>query len=235
MRELDLLAGRVQHPLVVSGQTEAVQRLVVLLVLLLAPSFSVAGKRVTYDDVTFTPPAPYKKKAWIRDIKKDKTSTSYTMTDEATGTYCQIFILKSIPSKGDLVADFDSEWKAIVVASYGVKEAPKMTDAAEQDGWTVKAGVATFAFANGTSIAMLTTISGHGRATSIVAVTSGQEYAGAIQDLLGSVEMKKPATAAKATAKTPAAKTSKPKALQGFMEYSPFTKTWTWKLRYPPT
>lgn len=216
------------------GHNGAVNRLFVLLMLVLSTSTAAAGKKVSYDDVTFTPPAPYKKKAWIRDIKKDKNSTSYTMTDQATGTYCQIFIFKSIPSKGDLAADFDSEWKTIIVSSYSVKDPPAMTDAAEQDGWTVKAGVGTFAFANGTSIAMLTTVSGHGRATSIAAVTSGQEYAGAIQDLLGSIEMKKPAAVAKTTAKTPAAKTARPQALQGYMDYNPFTMSWTWKLRYPP-
>jgi hypothetical protein len=130
----------------------------VLLTLVLSTSVAFAQKKVTYGDVTFTPPAPYKKKAWIKDIKKDKDHTSYTMTDEATGTYCQIFIFRSIPSDGDLAADFAKEWKTIVVSSYGVKEPPVMTDAAEQDGWTVKAGVGTFAFANGTSIAMLTTV-----------------------------------------------------------------------------
>lgn len=219
--------------------TAGVNRLLLLLaLLLLSPSIAQAEKKVTYDLVTFTPPAPYKKTAWVKDIKKQKNSTSYTMTDKAAGTYCQIFILRSRASKGDLTADFEAEWKDIVVASYGVKDPPQMTDAAEQDGWTVKAGVATFAFANGTSIAMLTTLSGYDRAVSIVAVTSGQEYAGAIQDLLGSVEMKKPAVAAKSTAKTPAkgtAKgTAKPQALQGYMDYNPITKSWTWKVRYPP-
>ena len=216
--------------------TAGVNRLLLLLaILLLSPTIAQAEKKVTYDLVTFTPPAPYKDKAWTKDIKKDKFSTSYTMIDEAAGTYCQIFILKSTTSKGDLTADFQSEWKNIVMKSYGVKDAPTMTDAAEQDGWTVKAGVATFAFDKGTSIAMLTTVSGYGRATSIVAVTSGQEYAGAIQDLLGSVEMKRPAVAAKSKAKTPAAKgTAKPQALQGYMDYNPFTKSWTWKVRYPP-
>lgn len=214
------------------------KRLLVLAVVLLSPAMAHAEKKVTYDLVTFAPPAPYKKTAWIKDIKKDKNNTSYTMTDKAAGTYCQIFIIRSTTSKGDLTADFESEWKALVVGSYGVQDPPQMTDGAEQDGWTVKAGVATFAFANGTSIAMLTTISGYGRATSIVAVTSGQEYAGAIQDLLGSVEMKKPPVAAKSTAKTTtktASKgTAKPQALQGYMDYNPITKSWTWKVRYPP-
>jgi len=27
---------------------------------------------------------------------------------------------------------------------------------------------------------------------------------------------------------------AQPTPLQGYMDYNPFTKTWTWKLRYPP-
>jgi hypothetical protein len=27
---------------------------------------------------------------------------------------------------------------------------------------------------------------------------------------------------------------AKPAALQGYMDYNPITRTWTWKLRYPP-
>jgi len=116
----------------------------------------------------------------------------------------------------------------------------QITDTAEEDGWKVKAGVTTFDWNNGTSIAMLTSISGYGRVVSIAAVTDNQAYASAIQALLGSVEMKKPATAtattsaATASAKRAAKGTAKPAALQGYMEYHPFTKAWTWKVRYPP-
>lgn len=78
---------------------------------------------------------------------------------------------------------------------------------------------------------MLTTITGYNRTVSIVAVTNSDEFTPAIQSLLGSVKMNKQ-VAAKAVAK-PAAKTAKPTALQGYMEYSPYTKTWTWRLRTP--
>lgn len=121
-------------------------------------------------------------------------------------------------------ADFASDWKTVMVTNYGVTEPAQVTETPAEGDWQAKAGVATFAFDKGTSIAMLTTITGLGRTVSIVAVTSSQDYLPAIQALLGSVEMLKPATK----------ETAKPTALQDYMEYSPFTKTWTWKLRYPP-
>jgi hypothetical protein len=210
--------------------------LLVVCALFVLPASAFAEK-ATYDLVRYTAPAPWKKVAWKKDTKQ-KNIVSYSSTDKSNGTYCQIFIVKSTTSKGDITADFDSEWKAIIVGSYAVKDPPTVTDAAAEDGWTVKAGAATFEFANGTSIALLTTISGYDRAVSIVAVTSNQDYLPAVQELLASVEMKKPAQAAP-TASTPAAKdttkgTAKPQALQGYMDYNPFTKSWTWKVRYPP-
>jgi len=85
---------------------------------------------------------------------------------------------------------------------------------------------------------MLTTITGYGRSVSIVAVTNNQDYVAAIQEMLGSVAMIKPATGAAATTRAAPKETAKgnakPTALQGYMDYNPITKMWTWKLRYPP-
>ena len=135
-------------------------------------------------------------------------------------------------------ADFASEWQELVVKQYKTTAPAKVTDTAEENGWKVKSGVSTFAFSGGTSIAILTTISGYTRATSVVAVTSNEQFTKPIQELLASVElMRPPVTGAPATrpaANPPAAQTAKPAALQGYMDYNPFTKSWTWKVRYPP-
>jgi hypothetical protein len=211
-------------------------RLLIVLALVLSPAIAWAEK-ATYDLVRYTPPAPWKKTAWKKDAVKDKWSVNYTMTDQVTRTWCRIVILKSTTSKGDITADFESEWKTVIAEPYKSTDAPQVTDALAEDGWQVKAGVGTFPFNGQTSIAMITTISGYGRAVSIYMVTNSADYAPALEQLLGSVEMKKPAVAKQAstpTAKQPAAQTAKPQALQGYMEYSPYTKTWTWRLRTPP-
>jgi len=206
--------------------------LCLLVVLVLTPKAAHAGK-ATFDLVRYTAPAPWKKSAWKKETEKEKVI--YTSTDPSNRTYCRIFIVKSTISKGDLDADFDSEWKDLILGNYKVTEPAQVTDAVEEDGWKVKVG--TFEFDGGTSIAMLTSISGYGRLVSIVAVTSSEDYLPAVQALLGSVEMVKPktGTATATTAKPASSKgAAKPAALQGYMEYSPFTKTWTWKVRYPP-
>ena len=222
-------------------------RILILLVLLIVPSTAFAGK-VTYDLLKYSAPAPFNKVAWKKDLKKDKNSVSWSSFDNKAGTYCQVFIMNSVLSKGDIEADFESEWASLVVP-YGVKEAPQRTEVVEDDGWKVTAGVGTFAWDNGTSVVMLTTISGYDRAISIVGLMNTADYVPAIQALLGSIEMVKPtkATTASRTPNTPrvavreksAAKpakggAAKPAALQGYMNYNPITKTWQWQVRYPP-
>lgn len=212
------------------------KHLLILAVLIISVPTAFADK-ATHDLLRYTAPATWKKIAWKKEVK-DKNTISYTLANKQDHSYCQIFLLRSTTSKGDVTSDFESDWKGIVIKSYGVTDAPRLTDTAAEDGWEVKAGIATFAFDNGTSIAMLTTITGYGRSVSIVAVTSHQDYMTAIQELLGSVEMIKPATAAATTTKAAPKETvkgnAKPTALQGYMDYNPITKTWTWKLRYPP-
>lgn len=208
------------------------KRFLLLALLVLSPVDLWAQKEV-YDLIHYTPPSAWKQTTWRKD-ESVKNVLSYTMTDAETRSYCQIFLIRSTTSKGDINSDFDSEWRELVVKQYHATEPPKVTDTAEENGWKVKSGVATFQFDGGTSIAILTTISGYTRATSIVAVTSNQQFTPAIQALLGSVELKRPPVTAAAPAKPGAAETAKPAALQGFMDYNPFTKTWTWKVSYPP-
>ncbi len=208
------------------------KRFLLLVVLVLSPTAARAEKEV-YDLIHYRPPSAWKHTAWKKD-ESVKNVLSYTMTDQETRSYCQIFLIRSTTSKGDLNSDFNSEWHELVVKQYKTTAPANVTDTAEENGWKVKSGVATFEFDGGTSIAILTTISGYTRATSIVAVTSNQQFTPAIQELLGSVELKRPPVTAAVPAKPGAKETAKPAALQGYMDYSPFTKTWTWKVRYPP-
>lgn len=193
-----------------------------------------APKKVTFDLIRFAPPAPWNKVAWTKELSPDKNQLGYTVVDQKAGTFCRIFIVKSTTSAGALDADFASEWKALIADNREMLTGPQVTDAAAEDGWQVKAGVGTFAFNGGVSIAMLTSVSGHGRVASVVVMTSSEAYLPAVQAFLGSIEMVKPPSVAKVAATPAASGTAKPQALQGYMDYNPFTKSWTWKLRYPP-
>lgn len=193
---------------------------------------TASAERVSNDLLSYAPPPA----TWTREVK-ERTYTSYSILNQAKGIYCQIFVLLGVASKGSIAADFDHDWKNSILSTYAVTSAPQVTESEFGGGWRAKTGVASFPYSGGVSAAMLTTISGHGRTTAIVAVTNSDEFTPAIQDLLGSVQMNKAASGEKAPAKPAAPATNakaQPAPLQGYMEYNPFTKTWAWKLRYPP-
>ncbi|MFL5739591.1 MAG: hypothetical protein ACJ75B_05195 [Flavisolibacter sp.] len=154
--------------------------------LAIALPVGVFAQKETYELVTYSPP-----KGWIKEVK-EKTYTSYTKTNKQAKTYCQIFIMLSVDSKGSISKDFDSEWKTLVVNPYNVSDTPRLSQPSAKDGWEAKGGMARFVFNKGNSIAILTTMSGYNKVVSIVAVTNSQDYIPAIQALMESVEMKRP-------------------------------------------
>ena len=146
------------------------------------------SQKQTFDLTTFTPP-----KSWTKEVKAN-SHTSFSNINKEKKTYCQIFIMLSTASKGSIKEDFESEWQTLVAKQYGVIDTARLTEPTTENGWKVKAGIGTFTFNNGQSIAMLTTMSGYNKAVSIVAVTNSDDYIPVIQEFLKSVEMKKPST-----------------------------------------
>ena len=159
---------------------------ILLLGLLSLAAAALHAQTESYDLATYTPPAGWKKAV------QENVCTSYTFTDSRTGGYCQVFVLRSMPSQGGISEDFEHEWRNLIVNQYHPAAAPQVTGPTLKDGWQVKAGVAAFAFNNGQSMAMLTTLTGHGKTVSIVAVTNSEEYLPAIDNFLASVKLKKP-------------------------------------------
>ncbi len=158
-----------------------------LIALGISGATSFAQKEI-FDLTAFTPP-----KNWQKEVKAN-TYTSYSIINKVKKTYCQIFIMLSTASKGSIKEDFESEWQTLVAKQYGVKDKARLTEPTSENGWQVLGGVGFFTFNNGTSTAMLTTMSGYNRAVSIVALTNSEDYIAAIQQFLESVEMKKPET-----------------------------------------
>ncbi len=146
----------------------------------------VLGQQETFDLATYTSPNKWNKVSGIKDV------ISYSITDNQSGTYCQIGIYKSTASKGSLQADFLSEWQDLVVKTYKPTSKPQLTPTTSEDGWEAQAGVAPFDFNGGKSAAMLVTMSGYGRCLSIVVLTNTDVYQQQIETFLESVDLKKP-------------------------------------------
>ena len=151
-------------------------------------------QKETFDLVTYVAP-----KGWKKELKEN-SNTSFTITNQQKKTYCQIIIMLSVNSKGGIKEDFESEWEGLIVKSYQVKDTPQALQSPPENGWEVKAGMATFSYNDQQALAMLTTMSGYNKTVSIVSVTNSQEYIPSIQSFLESVEMQVPDTSLKTTA-----------------------------------
>lgn len=154
----------------------------------LALLFSVcaAAQRQTFDLLSFVAPA-----GWKKEVQQNQVV--FTRVDNAKKTWGQIGVIKSTVSQGSLDADFDSEWKGLVVERYKVTAPPEVIDEHEEKGWKFRSATGTFRFNNSDAYAILCTMSGFGRCVSVVANSNSQDYLQAITNFLESVDIKKPA------------------------------------------
>jgi hypothetical protein len=155
-----------------------------LFTFLLLTTSSLAQSTETFDLATYTIPPGWKKNNDAKDM------AVYAITNNSKGTYGQVAIYKSTTSKGNLQADFESEWQTLIANTYKPATKPELVPAASENGWEAQGGVAPFTFNNGQSIAMLITMSGFGRCTSIVVLTNTEDYQPQIEKFLESVSMK---------------------------------------------
>jgi hypothetical protein len=160
------------------------KKILSLFIFIFSTAISFAQKE-SFDLISYTPP-----KGWKKEVTEN--IITYTIVDNKNNSWCRVSIVKSTSSKGNIDADFDSEWQGLVVKSYKITEAPKLNEVQETSGWKIKAGGGNFVFNNSTSMALLTTASGYNRCASIVATTNSQDYLKDIEALLGSVDLKKP-------------------------------------------
>jgi hypothetical protein len=159
------------------------QKKLLLLLLCIVVKLSFAQKE-TFDITTYTSP-----KGWNKEEKKNVVS--YKIINQQKKTWCQIGIYKSTTTKGSIDQDFASDWQELIVTNYKITAAPQMTNISETDGWKIKSGGSAYSFNNSNAMVMLTTISGYGKAVSIVAVTSSPDYGADIQNLIASIELNK--------------------------------------------
>ena len=75
------------------------------------------AQKQTFDLFTYTPP-----KGWKKEIKS--ALTSYTYVDKKDKSWCQMGIYKSTVSKGNIDADFDSEWETLVQKQFNIIDTP---------------------------------------------------------------------------------------------------------------
>ena len=149
------------------------------------------AQKETFDLTTFTPPKARKSdgQRWKKEVIAN-SYTSYSITNSQKKSYCQIFIMLSTVSKGNIKEDFDNEWEELIKKPNNKEPQDPGNAVKEIGGWNIKTGRGKFTFNNTQSIAILSTMSGYNRCVSIVANTNSLDYMPAIEQLLASVEMK---------------------------------------------
>ncbi len=123
--------------------------------------------QTTYDVFTYSEPKGYKK-----EIGKDYIS--YTKTDTKTGTYCIISLYKQTASSGDIVKDFEDDWKTLVVPM-GVNDTPQKEAGNDLNGWKTYAGGANFEFNGNTNMVMLNEAKKDNANVAIIVVTNSND------------------------------------------------------------
>lgn len=144
--------------------------------------FSIAGTE-KFDIATFKIPD-----GWQKSTKPGLVS--YTSTDDKDQTFCIITVYASKVAKGNTGEEFMDDWQELAAKPYNIKEAPE-TEKAEDDGWEAISGGANFTKGSLNGLAYLTTLVGYGKTVSILALTNSESYQKVIEDMLGSLELKK--------------------------------------------
>lgn len=158
---------------------------VTLTLLLFLAGSSFAQQKETFDLATYTVPNGWKKTSNTTNV------VGYAITNNQKGAYCQIGIYASTASKGNLQADFESEWQELVVKPYKPTTKPELTPSASENGWDAQIGAAPFEFSGAQAVAMLVTATSNGRCISILIMTNTDAYQAEIERFLGSVDLRK--------------------------------------------
>lgn len=165
-------------------KNNVMKKTVLLCVFCVSVVISFAQKE-TFDLATYTPPKGWKKE--VADL-----AAGYSIINKKDASRCQIAIYKSLPSKGSIELDFDSEWQMLVINRYKVKAPTQLNETQEADGWKIKAGGGSFMFNKKNAIAMLTTFSGYNTCFSILSTCNNEKYISDIQNFIATLELNNP-------------------------------------------
>lgn len=154
-----------------------------LIIFLISVSFSNAQKQ-TFDAATYTP---------IKGWKQQKTNdyVSFSVTDEAKGSFCIITLYKSLSGKAESKTNFDDSWQRMIAGPLSTGN-PKMEESSSENGWELQTGTAAFNKGGLAGSAMLITATGQSKVINMVVLINSKSYAAQLTDFIGSIELKRP-------------------------------------------
>jgi len=139
----------------------------------------------TFDIATYQPPRDWKK-------EPSQDSVQFSIEDKASGAYCLITLVKSLPGPGNSKENFDASWKTLVKESVTVSVALQMFPSNNSEDWALEGGFAPFEKGGEKGVALLYTISGYGKMVNVMVFTNSQAYEKNITAFVESITLKKP-------------------------------------------
>ncbi len=175
---------------------------ILLLAILFLNTENLFSQKETFDLVTYTAPATWKK-------EKTANAVQFTKEDAATGAYCAITLFKSLPATANAKENFDLAWTSVVKEMVTVSTAPEMQQPETENGWETQSGYAPFESDGSKGVVVLVTSSGYEKMVNLIILTNSDVYEKDMTAFIESISLKKITTTAKKTITTPA-KTAQP-------------------------
>jgi hypothetical protein len=151
-----------------------------LSVILLFFAIEAFAQKNNFDIISYTVPPGYEL------IKNDNVLTYYK-EDKSTGAYCNFFIYKLTPGKGEIQQDFDFAWSSQLQKPFKVTGTANMQPVATLKGWQFLMGTTKYADNGIATLAMLITFSGENKMQSICILSNSDQYKSDIENFIASI------------------------------------------------
>jgi hypothetical protein len=137
----------------------------------------------TFDIATYTPPA-----TWKKEVKE--TFVTYTEIKQNSGAFCVLGVYTSKNSSGNVETDFATDWQELVMKPFSVTEKNPATEKqTTPQKFEAIAAVSPISFNGATAYVLLTTFTGFGKTTSILATLNDQSYLTVIDNFLQTLSL----------------------------------------------
>ena len=145
------------------------------------------AQQQTYDVVSFTLPA-----GWKKEVKENGVQL-YTGNDK-TGDYALALIIRSAPTTAAVADNFTSTWTKLVKGTVTVTEEPTMLSPSTDKGWDIVSGQAHYIDGANKGLVTLVTATGNGKMAHVVLMTNADKYQQALAGFLQSMTLNETAT-----------------------------------------
>ncbi len=127
----------------------------------------------------------------IKGWKQQKTEdyVSFSVTDQAKGSFCMVTLYKSSDGDTDSKNNFENAWQKMLIESLGAGS-PKTEAPQTENGWELQTGTAPFSKEGLTGNAMLITATSQGKVVNMLVLINEEKYAAQLTDFIGSIDLK---------------------------------------------